>query len=154
MAVVLVGAYYLLPIEHHPHQSIILRLGIAFVIFVAVLLNELRAILNHNYPTLRAGVSMATVIPLFLVLFAWVYITISHSSPQAFNMPLSRTEALYFATTVFSTVGFGDIVPKTDAVRAVVMVQMLADLVVLAVVVRLLFGAATRGRTTSPDSAT
>lgn len=154
MAVLLVGAYYLVPVEHHPHQSIVLRLGVALAIFVAVLMNELRAILNHSYPMLRAGVSMATVIPLFLVLFAWVYITISHSNPQSFSMPLSRTEALYFAMSVFSTVGFGDIVPKIDPARAVVMVQMLADLVMIAVVVRLLFGAATRGRTASSDKVT
>jgi uncharacterized protein (UPF0261 family) len=46
---------------------------------------------------------------------------------------------------VFSTVGFGDITPKTDPARIVAMVQMLSDLAVLAVVVRLILGAATRG---------
>jgi len=146
MAVLLLVVYYLVPVEHHPHQSIILRLTAALAVFLAVLTNEVRAIINHDQPMLRAAVSMATVIPLFLVLFAWIYLTIAHSNPQSFGVPLSRTEALYFAVTVFSTVGFGDIVPKVDAARAVVMVQMMADLVVIAVVVRLLFGAATRGR--------
>jgi voltage-gated potassium channel len=52
---------------------------------------------------------------------------------------------LYFTVTVFSTVGFGDITPKTDMARIVAMVQMLADLAVIAVVVRMILGAATRG---------
>jgi hypothetical protein len=41
-------------------------------------------------------------------------------------------------------VGFGDITPKTDPARAVVTVQMLLDLVVIAVVAKLLLGAAGR----------
>ena len=44
-----------------------------------------------------------------------------------------------------SMVGFGDITPKTEPARIVAMVQMLTNLVVLAVLVRLIFGAATRG---------
>jgi hypothetical protein len=42
-------------------------------------------------------------------------------------------------------VGFGDITPKTDLARLVTTVQMLADLAVVAVVIRLILGAATRG---------
>jgi Ion channel len=145
-AALLVVGYYLIPIEQHPHQSILLRLAVALAIFVVVLANEVRAIVDHSQPMLRAAVSMATVIPLFLVLFAWIYLTLAHSDPRSFGMPLTRTEALYFAVTVFSTVGFGDIVPRIDATRVVVMVQMMADLIVIAVVFRLLLGAATRGR--------
>jgi hypothetical protein len=97
---------------------------------------------------LRAAVAMATVIPLFLILFAWIYVTMSHNDPTAFigsPRPLTRSSALYFTVTVFSTVGFGDITPKTDLARLVVTVQMLADLAVIAVVIRLILGAATRG---------
>ena len=96
---------------------------------------------------------MATIIPLFLVLFAWIYLTMSASSPGAFGGTLNRTGALYFTVTVFSTVGFGDITPKSDPARIVAMVQMLSDLAVLAVVVRLILGAATRGmaRLRAPD---
>ena len=60
--------------------------------------------------------------------------------------------------TLFSTVGLGDIAPVSEAARAVVTVQMVADLIVIAVVVRLIFGAArgsasTRTRAASSDSA-
>jgi hypothetical protein len=151
-AALLVFIYFILPIEHRAHQSVALRLGVALALFVAVLSNEIRLIQGHDRPMLRASVAMATVIPLFLVLFAWIYLTMGHSAPQSFSQPLDRSSALYFTVTVFSTVGFGDIVPRTDAARLVVTVQMLADLAVVAIVVRLILGAATRGSQRRRDS--
>jgi voltage-gated potassium channel len=141
----LVVLYFVMPIEHRPHQSVVLRLGVALALFVVVLANEIRLISGHERPMLRATVAMATIIPLFLILFAWIYLTMSHADPGAFGGSLSRISALYFTVTVFSTVGFGDITAKTDVARLVVTVQMLADLAVVAVVIRLILGAATRG---------
>ncbi len=144
-ASVLLGAYFTIPVAHRPHQSIVLRLTVALALFGAALATEVRLITRHDRPMLRAAVSMATVIPLFLVLFSWIYLTMSLSDPHAFGHPLSRGSALYFTVSVFSTVGFGDIVPKTDVARLVATVQMMSDLVVIAVVVRLILAAASRG---------
>jgi voltage-gated potassium channel len=146
-AVVLLAAYFLIPLPHRHHESPALRLILALAIFVVVVANEVRLITAHERPLLRAGVAMATVIPLFLVLFAWIYLTMSFADPTAFTgtpHPLDRPSALYFAVTVFSTVGFGDITPHSDTARMVVTVQMLADLAVIAVVIRLIFGAVNR----------
>ena len=152
-ATVLVVLYFVLPIEHRAHQAVALRLGVALALFVAILANEIRLISTHDRPMLRAAVAMATIIPLFLVMFAWIYLTLSRSDPAAFGGPLDRVSALYFTVTVFSTVGFGDITAKTDPARLVVTFQMLTDLAVIALVVRLIFGAATRAvaRKRAPD---
>lgn len=144
-AAVLLTVYFLVPVASHPHESVVLRLGVALGFFVAVLVNEIRLISTHDQPMLRAGVALATVLPLFLILFAWIYLTMAKADPTAFGQTFTRSSALYFTVTVFSTVGFGDIVPKTDVARLVVTVQMLADLAVIAVVIRLIFGAVTRG---------
>ena len=48
--------------------------------------------------------------------------------------------------TVLSTVGFGDITPKTEVAQLVTTVQMLVDLVVVGVVVPLILTTAARGR--------
>lgn len=143
----LVSAYYFFPLHTvtDTHRAgydalAIVRLGVAAAVFLAVLALEIRSIRRSRHPMLRAGVAMAVVIPLFLIVFAWTYVTISRAQPNAFNIPLSRTDALYFAVTVFSTVGFGDIVPHTDTTRLLVTGQMIADLIVIAVVVRLLIG--------------
>ncbi len=144
-ASILLALYFTVPIIHRAHQSILLRLSVALAFFIAVLIFEIRQITRHGQPMLRATVAMATIIPLFIVLFSWIYLTMSRSDPAAFGGPMSRVTALYFTVTVFSTVGFGDITPKTDVARLVTTVQMMADLVVLALVVRLILAAATRG---------
>ena len=142
ISVLLLGLYYVLPEPHRHHQSVALRLAVAFAIFAAALIYEVQAIMRSPHPMLRATVAMATVIPLFLILFAWIYLTMSTSNPAFFGHPLDRTSSLYFTVTVFSTVGFGDITPKTDVARLVTTVQMMTDLIVVGVVVRLIFGAA------------
>ena len=152
---VLLAAYCLMPIttRHGRDRHVLfelgsmLRLGVAFAIFIVVLTLEVRAITRARHPMLRAGVAMAVVIPLFLFFFAWMYLIMSHSNPATFHGALDRTTALYFTVTVFSTVGFGDITPHTDVARMATTAQMLADLVVIAVVVRLILGVATRTTT-------
>ena len=62
-----------------------------------------------------------------------------------FSQKLDHSSALYFTITVFSTVGFGDIVPATDSARLIVSAQMIIDLVIIGVVVRLLVNAAKMG---------
>ena len=134
--------YFFVPVNNRPHTSVLVRLAVGLAFFIAVLAYEMRAILRSDRPLLRATDAMALVIPVFIVVFAWVYLTMSLSAPHAFSEPLNRTGALYFTVTLFSTVGLGDIAPVSDAARAVVTVQMVADLIVIAVVVRLIFGAA------------
>ncbi|HEX4821356.1 MAG TPA: potassium channel family protein, partial [Acidimicrobiales bacterium] len=111
-------------------------------IFTAVLTYEVRAILRSPQPFLRAANALALVIPLFLIVFAWSYLTMGLSDPSAFNEVLDRPSALYFTVTTFATVGFGDIHAVSTPARMTVTVQMVSDLIVIAVVVRLIVEAA------------
>ena len=81
---------------------------------------QVRWILRSRFPDLRAVEALATSIPLFLLLFASTYVVLAAISASDFSEPLTRTDALYFTVTVFSTVGFGDITAKTEAARLVV----------------------------------
>jgi len=67
-------------------------------------------------------------------------------SAGSFSQPMTRTNALYFTVTVFSTVGFGDITAKTDPARLLVTVQMIINLIVLGIGARVILGAVTRSR--------
>jgi hypothetical protein len=70
----------------------------------------------------------------------------SEAHAEAFTELLTRTDALYFAVTVFTTVGFGDITPLTEFARIVTTIQMVADLLVVGLFVRVALGAVDAGR--------
>ena len=146
-ASVLIALYYLLPFESRDgYTSTIVKLGLGLAVFVGVMTWQLRAIEQSANPALRALEGLFLAVPLFLLLFAATYFLMSRSDPSAFTVPLSRTDALYFTVTIFSTVGFGDISAQTDPAQLVVVAQMLLDFVILGVGVRIILGAVERGR--------
>jgi len=143
--VVLFGLYYLIPFTDRTSQESVFRLGVGIAVFVLVLAWQLHLVKNADMPGLRAIQALLATIPLFLITFAAVYLSLSEASDTHFSEPLNHTGALYLVITVFATVGFGDITPEGDLARILVSVQMLLDLVVLGAVVQLLFNAAKSG---------
>ena len=99
---------------------------------------QLRAIAQSKNPGLRALEGLFLAIPLFLLLFAAAYYLMSRADASDFTATLSRTDALYFTVTIFSTVGFGDISAKAEAARLVVTAQMFLDLIILGLGVRII----------------
>ena len=137
------GAFYELPFSHLSDAHSVLRLAVVAALVIAVLLWQIQRISTAELPELRAIEALGIVIAVFLVGFSIIYLSMSHNAPRTFSgQPLDHTRALYFTITVFSTVGFGDIVPRTDAARLIVAAQMLLDLAIIGAVVRLLFNAA------------
>jgi len=141
----LLGIYYVVPFTDRTAAESLVRLVIAITAFAAVLAWQLRRVLHADRPGLRAVQALGGAIPLFLLTFAGLYLSLSEGSTTQFSEPLNHTGALYLAITVFSTVGFGDITPQTDVARIATSIQMLLDLVVIGVVVRLLTTAAKTG---------
>ena len=142
----LVAVYYLLPLDHPSVPTALLILVIGLVAFMALVAFHVRWILRSPFPTLRAIEALAINVPLFLLLFAGTYVALSALSTRNFGGHLSHTDGLYFAVTVFSTVGFGDITAKTGTARLVVTGQMITDLVVLGLAIKIIFGAVKRGQ--------
>ena len=141
-SVIVLVLYFVVPINERAGATIAFRLVAGLAFFAAVLAYEVRSILRSPQPFLRAANALALVIPLFLLVFAWTYLTMGLSDPGAFSEVLDRPSALYFTVTTFSTVGYGDIHAVSDPARMVVTLQMAADLIVIAVVVRLILEAA------------
>jgi len=140
--VLIVGAFYVLPIGREPATRAILRAGADIALVGAVFVWQFRRIHLAELPELRAVEALGIVITIFLVGFSAIYLAMSNEAARNFTQPLDHTRALYFTITIFSTVGFGDITPRTDSARLVVAAQMLLDLAIIGVVVRLLFNAA------------
>jgi voltage-gated potassium channel len=144
--VLVIGIYYVVPFTDLSKGESVFRLALGITVFVVVFVGQLRRVMRAELPGLRAVQALGGAIPLFLVVFASVYLSISLNSPPDFSEPLEHTGALYFVVTIFSTVGFGDITPKSDFARIIVSFQMLLDLVIIGVVVKLLVAAARSGR--------
>ena len=138
----IVGAYYVLPFDHLSAGRSILRLSVVAALVAAVFVWQIRRITLAEVPELRAVEALGIVIAVFLIGFSIVYLSMSNSNSATFTQSLDHTRALYFTISVFSTVGFGDITPRTDTARLVVSAQMLLDLAIIGVVVRLIFNAA------------
>ncbi|HEU5045439.1 MAG TPA: potassium channel family protein [Nocardioidaceae bacterium] len=141
--VVLVG-YFALPLTNLLGAAgLILMIGMLLLGWL--LAWQLRAIAVSPYPRLRMIGALSTSVPLFFVVFAAAYFLMADTAPGTFNQHLSRLDALYFTVTVFATVGFGDIVAVTETARAVVLVQMVGDLVIVGFVARAFVRAAETG---------
>ncbi|MGZ4506251.1 MAG: potassium channel family protein [Blastococcus sp.] len=131
-----VVVYYLLPLDRGFGWGTFgwLLGGLAVIGILAAF--QVRSVMRSPFPTLRAVETLAFTVPVFLVLFASVYVLLDAGRPGQFSEPLSRTDALYFVVVVFSTVGFGDIAPVSETARVLTMLQIVSDLLLLGVVFR------------------
>lgn len=147
IAVGLLAVYYLAPLDQLSGVPLAVSLVVGLIVLTAATAYEVRAIIRARLPAVRAIQAVAAIVPLFLLLFAATYFLMAEADAGNFNThALSRTDALYFTVTVFSTVGFGDITATSQVARVIVIVQMLLDLIVIGVVIRVFLGAVQRGR--------
>jgi hypothetical protein len=137
-------AYSLVPGTRATTTATLVAFVLALVAFGVLIGFEVRSVLRATYPALRAIEVIAVIFPIFVTAFAIIYLRMSQTSGQTFNQPLDHLNSLYFTVVAFATVGFGDIVPKTDAARLVVMIQIVLDLIFIGLVARVLLGAVQR----------
>ncbi len=149
----LIAIYYLLPLDTTSIGRAVAMLAVGLVALVGLVAFQVRSIIRARHPALRAVGALATSVPLFLLLFAGTYFVMGGISEANFNEPLTRTDALYFTVTVFTTVGFGDIVATTQGARVVVMGQMVAGIVIIGLGARIIVDAVRRGQRRQPAPA-
>ncbi len=142
----LVALYYLLPLNSSSTPAAVAMLLGGLAAFVALVALQVRLITRSRFPVLRAAEALATSIPFFLLLFASTYVVLAALSARNFGRHLSHTDGLYFSVTVFSTVGFGDIAAKTQTARLVVTGQMITDLIILGLAIKVIIGAVRHAR--------
>ena len=143
--VALVLAYYLLPMDTRLGEASILWLVVGLVAVTVLIAVQIQQIARSPRPRIRAIQVLATSLPLFLLLFAAAYFLMGRADHADFTQPLTRTDSLYFTVTMFSTVGFGDIAPVSEAARIVSTVQMLGDLALVGFAARVVVGAVQMG---------
>jgi hypothetical protein len=141
-----VAVYFLAPMDRAIGAGTVAELVLGVLVLFGVIAWQVRQIIRSEHPGVRAVEALAFTLPLYILLFATTYYLMEHASATTFTQPLSRIDSMYFSVTVFTTVGFGDITAKAQAARVVVTYQMILDLVIVGLVLRLLVNAIKIGR--------
>ena len=128
--------YFVLPLDRAFSAATLAGLAAGVLATGLLVAWQVRAILRSPHPALRAVESIALLLPFFLLMFAATYDVLSDSDPHAFTESLDRIDGLYFVVTVFATVGFGDISAVSPVARVLVTVQMIGDLILIGLVLR------------------
>ena len=125
------------------------------LVFFVVFRWQVRRVAKSTQPQTSLVEALAIIFVLFVAVFAKSYHMLSLANPAAFTEQLTFFSSVYFSLTILATVGFGDITPVTETARLIAMVQMVLDLILLGVAVRIVSGAAGRGpKNRHPDSIT
>jgi hypothetical protein len=138
--VVLFLVYAQAPLELPNDRGAAARLAVSVLVLVVVLTWQIVAVARSPYPAVRAIEAVAFTFPLLIFLFASTYYGMEQAVGGSFSEGLSRIDAVYLTVTIFATVGFGDIVPTTEASRIVVTVQMVVNMALIGVVAKVLLG--------------
>ncbi|MFD4181711.1 potassium channel family protein [Rhodococcus sp. NPDC058514] len=145
-AVALVVAYFVIPMQDLDSASAIGGLVLGLVAVGALFAWQIWKIARAEYPGLQAIEGLALMLPGYLLAFATLYHLMSLSGVENFSEPLSKVDSLYFTLVCFSTVGFGDITATTEVARAIVAVQIVGNLILIALGVRVVMAAVRLGR--------
>jgi hypothetical protein len=152
--VAMVGLYFVLPFDRAESDTRVWLVVLGAVVVLAVVSAlQLQAVARSEFPTIRGAEALTVSLVLLLVSFAGIYIGLSANDAGAFNESLDHIGALYFAMTTLTTIGYGDISPVGDGARIVVMVQMLVDVIVLGVFIKLVANTVKQQLSTEPAEA-
>ncbi|MFC8615966.1 potassium channel family protein [Micromonospora purpureochromogenes] len=136
----LVLAYFLVPVAPDPNG---LRLALRsagtllLVLIVSLLVTgQVRRQLPGRAPTgdqgIRALIRLGVALVAGVLTFALADYVVAWSSPEQFAGLETRVDALYFALATLTTVGYGDVSAQGQVARAVVCVQMVFSIGVVA----------------------
>lgn len=139
----LVALYCLLPLRgDHWWLGGIIGLG-ALAAITPFTARRVLAVRRSSTPVFAAAEAIMLVVSMLLFGFGALYLTIARRDGQFVGLD-TRLDAFYFALVTLSTVGFGDVHAVGQWARAAVSAQIIIDLTVIAVAVRLLTSAARR----------
>lgn len=142
------AAYFLLPWDEFDGLAGLSIVVGALVIAVVTAAWQVTQILRSTTPAIHAIEALAIIVPIYLLAFSLGYLMMSINNPDQFTEPLTRMGSLYFTLSVFATVGFGDITAAVDVSRAVVSVQMVLNLIVVGVGIKVILAAVKWSRDT------
>lgn len=136
--------YGLVPVREETSTAVAAMAVAGLVVVAVVFARQLGRIGRSRRPVLAAIEALVLVVTLFVVLFAFLYVSLSAGNPDSFTQPVGKVAGIYFTVTILGTVGFGDIAAVADQARIAVTIQMVLDLVLIGVAVKVIGNSARR----------
>jgi hypothetical protein len=146
----LVGAYYLAPVgEVLTEAAQLVRMGgtLALLLILGLITWWVSRHVAREISAPDDAIRMDELVLAAVVgvaVFALADLIVATVSPSQFVNLRTKTDALYFALTTLTTIGYGDIYAQGQLARALLIVQMLFNVIVLATAARNVIRAAGR----------
>jgi len=112
---------------------------VGFVVIVGSIpltVKRIKGVSTSHTPYLEAGLAILMMVAMVTIGFAAVYAALSRRGEE-FAALHTKLDAVYFTVTTLATVGYGDIAPTGQLARAVAILQMIVDILVIGVAARL-----------------
>ncbi len=148
---VLVLGYSLIPFGGSERWTVATVAVAGLVVIAIVATYQIRSIAYATLPSVKAVETLSLLIPLVVFWFAATYFAQSAASPGSFDEQLDHVGAVYFAMTTITTIGYGDIAPVSDTARMMVMMQMVTNVLVVGLAVRLTMSAVRNNLKATPE---
>lgn len=138
VAVGLLLGYSLLPLSGR-HRWLGVALGAALALsIVPIVVRRARRVLRAERPIAEAVAALVVTATLALVFSAGTYYAIAKGNPGSFDGLGTKIDGMYFAVTVMSSVGFGDIVATSQGARLATTIHIVFTLVLVGAAFRLI----------------
>jgi voltage-gated potassium channel len=134
----IVVLYFAVPVSLSPHRENILRVGISLLTLAGLALGIVWQLRLHLDDASRRIDGLIISIVLVVVVFAHAFFVLDQNDPSQIAGLHTRLDALYFAMTTLTTVGTGDVHAAGQTARALVLVQMIFNVVFVATIATLL----------------
>lgn len=135
---VLVATYALMPLVGNWGWAGLAAGGGATLAVVAVVVRRVRRVLHAERPVPEAIAAIVVTATLTILTSSATYFAMSQSTDGSFRGLETKVDAVYFAVTIMTTVGFGDIVPVSQSARLVTTFHMIFTVALVGAALRLI----------------
>lgn len=133
----LVAVYFVVPVSSDIHTVNVIRALAAVVMGVALVAGVVRQLRLHLDDTDRRVDGLIVSIMAVMVAFSFCFFAMEQRDPGQFAELHTRLDALYFTAATAASVGYGDVHAAGQAARALVLVQIVFNVVFIGTAVAL-----------------
>lgn len=133
----LVVIYFVVPVSADVHQANVIRALIVIGIGMALVAGVVRQLRLHLDDTDRRVDGLIVSIVAVMVAFSFCFYAMEQRDPSQFVELHTRLDALYFTAATTASVGYGDVHATGQGARALVLVQILFNVVFIGTAVAL-----------------